>query len=122
MSDVILYIEDNDNNAKIVELILNRAGFETIVAENGDEGIQLAIQHKPSLIICDYHLPGVLKGIDILKTIRETPLLAETPFLMLTADSSTYPKSIEFGANAYLNKPVTPDQLIDNVNTLLRIR
>ena len=121
MSDTILYIEDNENNAKIIELILKRAGYTTLLAENGDEGIQLAIEHKPILIICDYHLPGILKGSDIVQIIRETDDIADTPFLMLTADSSTYSKSMEYGADAYLNKPVTSDQLIENVMTLLRI-
>ena len=123
MSDLILYIEDNDNNAKIIELILKRAGYSVLIAKDGDEGIQLIEKHKPVLIICDFHLPGMLKGFDVVKMIRETPHIAETPFLMLTADSSsaTYPKSMEYGADAYLNKPVTPDQLIENVTTLLRV-
>ena len=93
----------------------------TIIAINGDDGIQLAIEHEPILIICDYHLPGLLKGSDIVRIIRQTDRIADTPFLMLTADSSTFPKSMEYGADAYLNKPVTPDQLIDNVLSLLRI-
>jgi len=121
MADIVLYIEDNENNAKIIELILKRAGFMTIIAINGDDGIQLAIEHEPILIICDYHLPGLLKGSDIVRIIRQTDGIADTPFLMLTADSSTFPKSMEYGADAYLNKPVTPDQLIDNVLSLLRI-
>lgn len=122
MSDTILYIEDNENNAKIIELILKRAGFKTLIAKNGDEGIQFAIDHKPILIICDYHLPGHLKGSDIVQKIRQTVSIADTPFLMLTADSSTYPQSMEYGADGYLSKPVTPDQLIENISTLLRIR
>ncbi len=124
MSDLILYIEDNDNNARIIELILKRAGYSVLIAKDGKEGIQQINDYNPVLVICDFHLPGVLKGFDVAKIIRETPHIADTPFLMLTADSSstTYPKSMEYGADAYLNKPVTPDQLIENVANLLRIR
>lgn len=122
MSDLILCIEDNDDNAKIIQLILKRAGFSVVHAQDGDVGIQLAIQHEPVLIICDYHLPGQLKGSEIVQVIRQTTPIADTPILMLTADTSTYPKSMESGVDAFLNKPVTPDQLIQNVNTLLRIR
>lgn len=121
MSNLILYIEDDYDNAKIIQLILQRADFSVLLAKDGDEGIQLAIQHEPMLIICDYHLPGSLKGPEIIQTIRQTTHIADTPILILTADSSTYPKSMGSGADAYLSKPVTSDQLIQSIGTLLRI-
>ena len=119
MSKTILYIEDNKENAVMIRTILKREGYEVVLATDGDTGIQLAIQHEPVLVICDYHLPGQIKGADIVETIRQTPSIANTSILMLTADASTYPKSIQSGADGYLNKPVNRDQLLDAVNRLI---
>lgn len=120
MSKSILYIEDNDANATMIQVILKREGIPVLIAKDGNTGVQLAIDHEPVLIICDYHLPGLFKGPEVVETIRHTPRIAETPILMLTADTTTYPKSMESGADGYLNKPINRDQLLESIHKLLR--
>ena len=119
MGKTILYIEDNDANATMIQVILRREGHEVLLAQNGDAGVQLAIENQPHLIICDYHLPGSMKGLDVVETIRQIPPIADTPIIMLTADTSAYPKSMKAGVDGYLNKPVNRDQLIGAINQLL---
>lgn len=120
MSKTILYLEDNANNAKMVEILLKREGFNVVIAKDSQEGHQLAMEYQPDLIICDYHLPGQVKGSDFIQMMRDEPCCVDIPILMLTADISTYPASMEAGADSYLNKPINREQLLDNLYPLLK--
>lgn len=119
MSQTILYVEDNVGNAMMVKMVLSREGFEVIIAKDGNSGLTLANTHQPDLIICDYHLPGHTKGPQFVQAIRSTPALATTPIIMLTADTSAYPDSMESGANMFVNKPINRETLLSSVNSLL---
>lgn len=119
MAHTVLYVEDNDDNALMIKMVLQREGATVLIAENGTIGLTLAQEHEPDLIICDYHLPGKIKGSDFIQAIRKMPALSDTPIIILTADTSTYPDSMEAGANLYLAKPVARDLLLKSVNSLL---
>jgi len=119
MAQTILYVEDNADNALMVQIILKREGFTVVIAKYNDIGLQLAIDHKPRLIIIDYHLPGQLKGPDLIEIIRNTPSIADTPIIMLTADTMAYPQSMAAGADAFLNKPIGREQLLNSIQALL---
>ncbi len=121
MKRKILVIEDEKTTLNsIVEFLLSE-GFEAMGAENGREGIELAQQHLPSLIICDILMPD-LDGYDVLTYLQQDPNTAAIPFIFLTAttDSSSFRLGMEMGADDYLRKPVTSAELRAAIASRLR--
>jgi len=117
----ILIIEDNlevrENTAEILEL----AQYEVLTAENGKIGVEIAIQEKPNLIVCDIMMP-VLDGYGVLHLLTKNPETASIPFIFLTAKSekSDYRKGMELGADDYITKPFDDTQLLNAVEVRLR--
>jgi len=104
----VLYIEDNPANLKLVEQILSHhAGTELISAHNAELGIELALSHRPSLILLDINLPG-MSGYDILEIFQEDETLRQVPVIAITANAM--PRDRERGKQAgfadYLTKPL----------------
>ncbi|MDP9292300.1 MAG: response regulator [Verrucomicrobiota bacterium] len=104
----ILYIEDNLLNLKLIQrLLARREGIQLIPAMQGRLGLELAREHAPHLILLDLHLPDI-NGDQVLAKLREDPLTAKTPVIMISADAT--PGQIErllaAGACAYLTKPI----------------
>jgi CheY-like chemotaxis protein len=118
MNKTILYIEDNGINAEIVDEILQDKGYTVIIAEDGAEGISIAEQHQPDLIICDFHLLG-MNGPEIVRSIRDKEMIKNTPIIMLTADIYNRSDSMKAGVDAYLNKPIRRNQLLSAIKELL---
>lgn len=112
-SKKILVIEDDTTTRNLFLNSLQAEGFETIDAENGFVGIQKAYQHLPDLVICDLVMPG-MDGYTVLSTLRQDPLTAIIPFIFLTGSNSksTVRKAMELGADDYLTKPSTVDELL----------
>lgn len=114
----ILYIEDNQDNAEIVEKILEKEGYIFYLACDGKKGVEMVKEHQPDLIICDYHLPE-MNGPETIKAIRAIEGLEATPVIILTADLYNRTSSLSAGANRYLNKPIRRNQLIRAISQLL---
>ncbi|MGK7905403.1 MAG: putative bifunctional diguanylate cyclase/phosphodiesterase [Hormoscilla sp.] len=117
---LILVIEDEELvRANILEL-LELESFEAIGAENGREGVELASLHLPDLIISDVMMPS-LDGYGVLKALRATPETAIIPFIFLTAkaDRWDWRQGMELGADDYLTKPCTSDELLRAIATRL---
>lgn len=117
---LILVIEDEEIvRANILEL-LESESFKAIGAENGREGVELASLHLPDLIISDVMMPE-LDGYGVLKALRATPETARIPFIFLTAkaDRWDWRQGMELGADDYLTKPCTPDELLRAIATRL---
>lgn len=95
-------------------------GFETVLAEDGENGIALARQHLPDLIICDVNMPK-LDGFGTLAQLRETETTATIPFMFLTGavERPNVRRGMEMGADDYLTKPFTPSELLAAVNARL---
>ncbi len=112
----ILVIEDEDLIRDSLEDLLLVEGFEVITAENGGEGIYLASQRQPDLIICDVMMP-VLNGYQVLEQIRQNKQLNTIPFLFLTSmmDRLSNRKGMALGADDYLEKPCTKDELLEAI-------
>lgn len=112
----ILVIEDTESIRNEIIEILNFEGFKTLGAENGQVGIQLARQHLPDLIICDVMMPG-LNGYDVLAKLRQDSNTALIPFIFLTAKASKEDmrQGMNIGADDYLTKPFTADELLATV-------
>ena len=117
----ILLIEDNlevrENTAEILEL----ARYSVVTAENGKVGVELALQEKPDLIICDIMMP-VLDGYGVLHMLSKNPETSTIPFIFLTAKSMKDDKLTGFsaGADDYLTKPFSMEELLARINAIMR--
>jgi CRP-like cAMP-binding protein len=117
----ILLIEDNqdirENTAEILEL----ANYKVITAENGKEGVNMAMSEKPDLIICDIMMP-VLDGYGVLHLLSKNEDLASIPFIFMTAksDRSDFRKGMEMGADDYITKPFDDIELLNAIEARLR--
>jgi PAS domain S-box-containing protein len=120
----VLYIEDNPSNLRLIERILGRRGdVDVVSAMQGRFGIDLARQHRPSLILLDLHLPDI-SGEEILRRLLDDPLTASIPVVMVTADATVgqVQRMLSAGAAAYLTKPLDVAQLLGLVDEMLATR
>lgn len=114
----ILYIEDNIDNATIVNGILSHEGYVVHIADDGLTGLALAEEVKPDLIITDFHLPN-MNGPEVVTTLRSNESFQDTPIMMLTADIYNKSASQAAGIDSYLNKPIRYNQLVKAVQELM---
>lgn len=115
----ILVIEDDHRIATSLQKGLNQEGFNTDISFNGDDGLDQASTIDYDLIILDLMLPGV-SGLDICKKLRDLDI--HTPIIMLTAKSQLNDKLLGFkvGADDYLTKPFSFDELLARINSLTK--
>ncbi|MDY6804094.1 MAG: EAL domain-containing protein [Cyanobacteriota bacterium] len=116
----ILVIEDDQSIRKLVLKLLSKAGYEAIAAENGKKGVELARGEAPNLILCDIMMPE-LDGYGVLSTLQEDSTTAMIPFICLTAkdERATLRQVMQLGANDFLTKPFTRDELLSAIATQL---
>ncbi|HBE17910.1 MAG TPA: response regulator [Cyanobacteria bacterium UBA11149] len=109
----ILVIEDEKNIRENILEILENEGFDAIAAENGSIGLHLAQEKLPDLILCDILMP-VLDGYGVLTALRSQSQTATIPFMFLSAKTAKIDllQGMKLGANAYLTKPFTLDELL----------
>jgi PAS domain S-box-containing protein len=114
-AQVILYIEDNMSNLKVIQhLLARRPGVKLIPAMQGRLGVDLAREHRPNLILLDLHLPD-LSGAAVLGQLRNMPETRHTPVIMLSADTSPgqIDRLLGMGAVDYLTKPIDVKKLLE---------
>lgn len=116
----ILVIEDDNDLRNIICEMLGAENFSVIEAEDGDIGVQLAKEELPDLVICDIMLPTI-DGYGVLYHLREVPSLQTVPFIFLSAKAAKADTRLgmELGADDYLTKPFTRDELLGTVTTRL---
>jgi YesN/AraC family two-component response regulator len=119
-SKSILVIDDDADTRNLFSVVLAAHGYDAIVAENGVMGIQQAQKHLPDLIICDIMMPD-MNGYSVLDTLRQDPLTAIIPFIFLTGnqDKASHRKGMELGADDYLTKPSTIEEILKAIATRL---
>ncbi|MBX9256871.1 DNA-binding response regulator [Desmonostoc muscorum CCALA 125] len=112
-SKKILVIEDDAVTRNVFLEVLEAQGFDTIGAENGLTGIQQAQEHLPDLVICDIQMPD-MDGYSVLTTLRQDPDTGIIPFIFLTGSNTQADlrKGMELGADDYLTKPSTIEDLL----------
>jgi EAL domain-containing protein (putative c-di-GMP-specific phosphodiesterase class I)/FixJ family two-component response regulator len=112
----ILVIEDDSNLRTLILDILELQNFQVILAEDGFTGILLAQQQLPDLIVCDVGLPEQ-DGYEVLRALRQNPLLTTTPFIFLTAkgDKADLRRGMQLGADDYLTKPFSSEELLETI-------
>jgi CheY-like chemotaxis protein len=112
----ILVIDDNDDIRSLVATILTDFGFSVRQARSGEEAIQMVLAEKPDLVVSDVCMPG-MDGHHVLAAIRELPATASIPFILMTGSGShdDFRRGMASGADDYLSKPFTHDELIEAV-------
>ncbi len=117
----ILVIEDEPEMRRNIATLLRLHKYEAIEAENGRQGVELARQEKPDLILCDVMMPE-LDGYGVLQTLQQDAALAPIPFIFLTAkgDRSDLRNGMNLGADDYLTKPVANSDLVTAIEARLR--
>lgn len=117
----ILLIEDNDDIRENTAEILELANYKVVTAENGKIGVELALEEKPDLVICDIMMP-VLDGYGVLHLLQKHPEVQDTPFIFLTAKSERgdFRKGMEMGADDYITKPFSGTDLLNAVEGRLK--
>lgn len=123
MSACILVVEDQEDNRRILRDLLASAGFDTVEAVTGEEGVRLAGEHVPDLILMDIQLPDI-DGYEATRRIKSDPALSGIPIIAVTsyALSGDEEKAMEAGCNGYVAKPFSPRALLQKVRDQLQIR
>ena len=116
----ILIVEDNEKNMKLVRDILQHKGHQTLEAMTGEEGIRLAREHKPDLVLMDIQLPDI-DGITALRRIREDAALDAIPVLAVSASvmPDEQQKIVTSGFDAYVTKPIMLKSFFETVQRYL---
>lgn len=118
----ILVIDDDPTIQLVIQKILQKQGYDVILASDGQQGIELATQIQPALIICDWIMP-VLDGLEVCRRVRANPALATTFFILLTSrgEVSDRVTGLNTGADDFLSKPVEISELQARVRAALRL-
>ena len=113
MTDTILVVDDEPDLRLLVRMTLEGHGYEVAEASTAAEAVIQAMAVRPALILLDIRLPDA-EGFEVLKTLKATPELAETPVVMMSAHSSppTLRKAEVIGSHDYLIKPFKQDALL----------
>ena len=117
---LILIIEDNEKNLKLVRDVLQVKGYSTIEAGTAEDGIQLALERMPDLILMDIQLPG-MNGIEALKVLRANAATAAIPAIAVTASVMQQDRNLitDAGFEGYLGKPLNLKEFLDAVKAML---
>jgi two-component system cell cycle response regulator DivK len=112
----ILIVEDNEKNMKLVRDILRHKGYTTIEAVTGLDGVRLALEQKPDMVLMDIQLPDI-DGITALREIRKVPALDAMPVLAVSASvmPDEQQKIVTSGFDAFITKPINLKQFLDTV-------
>ena len=116
----ILIVEDNEKNMKLVRDILRHNGHETIEATTGTDGVRLAVEHRPDLVLMDIQLPDI-DGIEALRRIREVEELDGVPVIAVSASvmPDDQQKIVTSGFDAFVTKPINLKQFLETVKRFL---
>lgn len=117
----ILIVEDDEDIRGLLCATLELHGHETIVAENGAQGLKLAVEEQPHLILLDVMLPDI-DGFEVCQRLRRSVATSHIPIIMLTGRGTTDDKltGFELGADDYITKPFDTDELLARVEVQLR--
>ncbi|HTM61636.1 MAG TPA: response regulator [Burkholderiales bacterium] len=116
----VLIVEDNDKNMKLARDVLQNKGYQTLEAVTGEDGVQLAKQHVPDLVLMDIQLPGI-NGIEAFKQIRADAKTAKVPVVALTASVTPTDRSAisAAGFDAFVSKPINLKEFLETVKRLV---
>ncbi len=117
----ILVVDDNEDIRGLLSLVLQKEGYEVLLAADGTEALAKIAEHTPDLVLLDVMMPG-LSGLEVLSSIRENKKkeINEMPVVMITAKSTIddIDAAIELGASSYIVKPFRPANLAEKVQAI----
>lgn len=119
-NELILIVEDNEKNRKLARDVLAHRGYRVAEAETGEDGIRLAAELRPALVLMDIQLPG-MSGIDALRQLRSDPATRDIPVMAVTASAMTHDrqKIMAAGFDGYQSKPISVRPFVEAVAQLL---
>ena len=122
-NELVLIIEDNEKNRKLVRDVLHVKGYKTIEAETAETGLKLALEQSPSLILMDIQLPG-MDGITALKQLKVEAKTKSIPVIAVTASAMSYKRQtmLAEGFDGYQTKPISLKDFLGEVARVLAAR
>jgi len=119
-NELILIIEDNEKNRKLVRDVLQVKGYKTIESETAEDGLKLALEKSPALVLMDIQLPG-MDGITALKQLRANPQTKSIPVIAITASAMTNNRQamLAEGFDGYQSKPISIKDFFGEVERVL---
>jgi two-component system alkaline phosphatase synthesis response regulator PhoP len=120
MGDTILIVDDSEDIALISARMLSSRGFAVITASDGQEALAIVARQRPSCILLDVMMPR-MSGLEVLKALKADPPTANIPVIMVTAKTTDDDvlHGYQEGADYYITKPFTADELVYGVNLVL---
>ncbi len=117
---IVLVVEDNHLNMKLVKTLLESNGYEVLGATEAATGIKLAKERNPSLILMDLQLPG-MDGLEATRIIKNDKKLKNIPVIAVTAFAMPCDReaAVKAGCDGYIQKPIDPDAFVEKVNVYL---
>jgi two-component system, cell cycle response regulator DivK len=116
----ILVVEDNEKNLKLVRDVLQFAGYEVVAASSAEQGIAMALERPPDLVLMDLQLPG-MDGTEALRQLRGSPRTSSVPVVAVTAFAmkEDRERALSAGFDGYLAKPISVQALPAQVRDFL---
>ena len=121
--ELILIVEDNEKNRKLCRDVLEVKGYRTIESETAEDGLRLAAEKKPAVILMDIQLPA-MDGITAMKQLKGDPATAGIPIIAITASAMTNNRHamLAEGFDGYQTKPITLKDFLGEVERVLQVR
>ena len=119
----VLIIEDNEQNMYMLSYLLEKSNYKVIKAYNGKDGLKLAHDKRPDIILIDIQLPD-MDGYEICNKLSHNGLSKKTVFITVTsyAMGGDKEKSLEAGADGYIEKPIDPDTFVQQMESIYKAK
>ena len=119
-NELILIVEDNEKNRKLIRDLLQVKGYQTIESETAEEGLRLAEEKSPALILMDIQLAG-MDGITAMKQLKATPSTKAIPIIAITASAMTHNREtmLAQGFDGYQTKPLNLNEFLSDIERLI---
>jgi CheY-like chemotaxis protein len=120
----ILIVDDDPDFVETTRIVLEQEGHETMSAASGDEALQAIRKEKPDLLVLDVIMSSILDGLNVTQQLQEDPENQDIPIIMVTSIANTdyaalFPTDEYVHIDAFMTKPIAPDQLLSQVRRLL---
>jgi two-component system cell cycle response regulator DivK len=119
-NELILIVEDNEKNRKLLRKVLERIGYRTVEVESGEEAVEAARASQPDLVLMDYQLPGI-DGIETFHRLRVDPAIKRMPIIAVTASAmpEDTERMMQAGFDGFETKPINVKNLMATIESLL---
>jgi CheY-like chemotaxis protein len=116
MTARILVIEDNEDNITLIAYLLEAHGYTPLLARGGAEGVRLAIENRPAVVLLDIRMPG-LDGYEVIQTLKADPGLNDMKIIAVTASAMVGDRELiaAAGFDGYIDKPIDPETFVATV-------